>query len=148
MLRSAITALAVAVALLAVPSFAFAQSAGDQQYTDPLAGQHHNTHSGGGGTKGGSSGSSGSGTATPSGTIPAASASPQASAASTPSGTTARSQLPRTGFDVIVTVELGLAMLLSGLVAQRMLMLRDRPRPSLAPVDGPSRAPSLPARRP
>jgi hypothetical protein len=126
-------ALLLAVAVLALPASSFAQSAGDDQYQDPLAGQGGG--SGGGGSTGGGGGghgTTGSGSSAPT-TAPAAST-PSGSGA-TASGTqpaaatgagTANGQLPRTGFDVIITIELGLAMLLSGLVAQRLLVLRDR----------------------
>jgi hypothetical protein len=138
MLRRRTFALVLAIALLVLPATSLAQSAGDDQYNDPLAGQTGGGHSGtshsGGGHSGGSKGSTGtsgtSGTgsaatptpaaATPS-TSSAASANPQASAA-------ARKQLPRTGFDVILTVEMGLALLLTGVTAQRTLVLRDRRR--------------------
>jgi len=132
MLRSRYFALLAAIAALAFPAASLAQSAGDDQYQDPLAGQGGGGSSGGSGNTGstGSSGSSGSGSApatpsTPStpttsggseGTVPQASA-----AAKSTSG-----QLPRTGFDVVLTVELGLALLLTGVVAQRTIVLRER----------------------
>jgi hypothetical protein len=123
MLRSRTFALLLAIAMLALPATSLAQSAGDDQYQDPLAGQ-----TGGNGGKSGSNGSTGSTGSTGSApstpapaaaTDPATSGTPQASAAQ--SGT-----LPRTGFDVVLTIELGLAMLLTGIVAQRMIVLRDR----------------------
>jgi hypothetical protein len=107
--------------MLALPASSLAQSAGDDQYQDPLAGQP------GGGGHSGHTGSTGSSGSTPSAPTPAAATSPststtpQASAAQSSSG-----QLPRTGFDVIISFELGLAMLLSGIVAKRMIVLRDR----------------------
>jgi hypothetical protein len=132
MLRSRTFALLLALALLVLPATSYAQSAGDDQYQDPLAG-----HGGGSGHSGGrgSSGSSGStGTSGGSNTAPATQ-SPSTANTSTPTtgnspqATAAQAsgrQLPRTGFDVIVTIELGLAMLLTGLVAQRTIVLRDR----------------------
>jgi hypothetical protein len=128
MLRSRTFALLAAISMLALPGTALAQSAGDDQYQDPLAGQH-------GGSGGGSGSAPSSHTpATPSApsapSTPAAAAptstgtqasAPQASAAQTTPG-----QLPRTGFDVVLTVELGLALLLTGIVSQRMLALRER----------------------
>lgn len=122
--RSRTFALLLAIAMLALPASSLAQSAGDDQYQDPLAGQP--SGGGGGGNTGstGSSGGSGGGSApaTPSTTAGGAEgSSPQASAAQNGSG-----QLPRTGFDVIITIELGLALLLTGLVAQRVIVLRDR----------------------
>jgi hypothetical protein len=120
MRRSPLTALVLAIAMLALPAVSLAQSAGDDQYTDPLAGQHSGGHTG-------SKGSGGS-TSTP---TPAAAPATQTAAASTAGATSsqpsaARSQLPRTGFDVILTIELGIAMLLTGVVVQRLVVLRDR----------------------
>ena len=131
-----------ALAMLALPATSLAQSAGDDQYQDPLAnsggGSHgHITNSTGGGSSnsgnsgsGGGAGSSSSSTPSSSSNVPTASSStsgtsatPTASAAA--SGTT-KGQLPRTGFDVIVSFELGIAMLLAGLVGQRILTLRER----------------------
>src|SRR3954471_2857151 len=95
MLRSRSIALLAAIAALAFPAASLAQSAGDDQYQDPLAGQPSGGNGGGSGGLGGSSGSSGSGTApsTPSTpTTPTTSGgsegtAPQASAAaSNPSG--------------------------------------------------------------
>lgn len=128
MLRSRSLALLVALAALAFPAASLAQSAGDDQYQDPLAGQTGGGSSGNSGNSGnsGSSGSSGSGTTPSTPSAPTTSGgsegtAPQATAAATPSG-----QLPRTGFDVLLTVELGLALLLTGIVAQRTLVLRER----------------------
>ena len=127
-------ALLLALAVLALPTTAFAQNAGDDQYSDPLAGQGGGSSGSVSDNGGGSTGSSGGGggsTATPTTPTSAAntgtngvtptSGTPQATAAGGSQG-----ELPRTGFDVIVTIELGLAMLLAGLVAQRVLVLRDR----------------------
>lgn len=126
MLRSRYFALVAVIAALAFPAASLAQSAGDDQYQDPLAGQPSGGSSGGSHNSGSGSGNT-TPPATPStqpatasggseGTVPQTSA-----AASTPSG-----ELPRTGFDVLLTVELGLALLLTGVVAQRTLVLRDR----------------------
>jgi hypothetical protein len=126
MLRSRSLALLVATAALAFPAASLAQSAGDDQYQDPLAGQQGGGNGGNSGDSGGNSGDTGSAPTTPS--TPSApttggseGTAPQATAAASPSG-----ELPRTGFDVLVTVELGLALLLTGLVSQRTLVLRER----------------------
>jgi hypothetical protein len=140
MLRSRTLALLGALAMLALPASSLAQSAGDDQYQDPLAG-----HSGGGSHSGSGSGSgtgagsgntgggrSGGGASTPAAATPTtgtSGATAGSSGAGAPQATAAQSgsgQLPRTGFDVILTIELGLAMLLTGVVAQRMIVLRDR----------------------
>ena len=135
MLRTRTAALFVSLAMLALPATSLAQSAGDDQYSDPLAnnggstsGHVTNTTGGGGGS--GSSGSGGGSTSsgTPS-TVPTASSSGTGTATPTTgeaASGTPKGQLPRTGFDVIVSFELGLAMLLSGLVGHRVLALRER----------------------
>ena len=131
MLRSRYFALVLALAALAFPAASLAQSAGDDQYQDPLAGQPSGGNSGNSGSTGnsgssGSSGSTGTGTA-PAPTTPSTTSggsegtAPQAGAAASPSG-----ELPRTGFDVVLTIEIGLALLLTGIVTQRTLVLRDR----------------------
>jgi hypothetical protein len=127
----------LAIALLAFPATSLAQSAGDNQYQDPLAGQGGNSgssghHSGSSGSGSGGSGSTGSTRSSvpasaPATATPTSSAGTGTSADPTASGAqAANGQLPRTGFDVILTVELGLAMLLAGLVSHRLLVLRDR----------------------
>ncbi len=139
MLRTRTAALVVALAMLALPATSLAQSAGDDQYSDPLAGgggstSGHITNTTGGGGGSGSSGSGGGSTTsgTPSSTasnVPTASSSGTGTATPTTgeaASGTPRGQLPRTGFDVIVSFELGLAMLLSGLVGHRVLALRER----------------------
>ena len=132
MRRTTTMASLLAIAMLAFPSHVLAQSAGDNQYVDPLAGQsgtpHHGHIGSTGGGGGGGNPSGGSGGGGTNATLPAT----QASAASTygtQQGSTARTQrgqLPRTGFDVVLTIELGLAMLLTGVVVQRRVVLRDR----------------------
>ena len=131
MLRSRNAALVAALVTLALPATSLAQSAGDDQYSDPLANgggntSGHVTSTSGGGGGSGSSGGGSTSSGAPS-TVPTASSAGSATpttgeaASGTPKG-----QLPRTGFDVIVSFELGLAMLLSGLVGHRVLALRER----------------------
>jgi hypothetical protein len=136
MLRRRLLALFAALALLALPGTAFAQNAGDDQYSDPLAGQGGGSSgsvSDGGGGGGGSTGSSGGGgsgsSVTPTTPTSSAGGGVNTGTAGTPQATAAggsQGELPRTGFDVIVTIELGLAMLLAGLVAHRTIVLRER----------------------
>src|SRR3954451_19252605 len=135
MLRTRTAALFVSLAMLALPATSLAQSAGDDQYSDPLAnsggstsGHVTNTTGGGGGS--GSSGSGGGSTRSRTASA-VATASPSGTGTATPTtgeaaSGTPKGQLPRTGFDVIVSFELGLAMLLSGLVGHRVLALRER----------------------
>ena len=126
MLRRRTFALLAALAALGFPATSLAQSAGDDQYVDPIPADNGSGSSGSTGSSGGNSGSSGSSTpsapSTPSTpTTSGTTATPQAAGAEGAPG-----ELPRTGFDVIVTIELGLALLLTGLVSQRMLALRER----------------------
>ena len=107
------TAASLACALaLAAPAAAFAQSAGDDQYQDPLAGQD----GGGSGDSGGSTGGSGgSGGATP---APATGdTAPAQPAATTPGASTsaeAADELPRTGGEPLPLVAIGAALLITG----------------------------------
>jgi hypothetical protein len=139
MLRSRTAALVTALAMLALPATSLAQSAGDDQYQDPLAnsnggsrGHITNTTSGGSSNSGGGGGGGGSSSpSTPSSSSNVPTASSAATGTSTPTtgeaaSGTPKGQLPRTGFDVIVSFELGIAMLLAGLVAHRTLTLRER----------------------
>jgi hypothetical protein len=141
MLRSRTLTLLLSLAMLALPATSLAQSAGDDQYQDPLANSGgssngHTTDTGGGsGNSGSSGGSGGGGGSSSAGTPSSGSGSNVSTAGSAATGTpspaevasgTPAGQLPRTGFDVILTFELGFAMLLAGLVAQRLIVLRER----------------------
>jgi hypothetical protein len=132
MLRTRALAVIAVLALCGIPTTAFAQSAGDDQYADPLAGQGGSSGSvnDGGSSGGGGGGSSGSSVTPSTPTTTAAGNTGTSGVSGSGQNTTAaggaQGELPRTGFDVIVTIELGLAMLLAGLVAQRLLVLRDR----------------------
>jgi hypothetical protein len=136
MLWRRIFALCLALLAFAAPTVSYAQSAGDDQYQDPLAGGNGSTGGGstgggstGGGSSSGSSGGSSGSTApstTPAATTPGTTDPGTTGSSPTASDAQAPGQLPNTGFDVIVTFELGLAMLLLGLVSHRLLVLRDR----------------------
>ena len=119
MLRTPLLAIVTAMAVLAVPAAAVAQSAGIDQYQDPLATGHHKTqHSS---PQGGSSGTNGNASTT----------APQTTTTTDPTThatNTSGKQLPRTGFDVILPVEVGLLLLLSGLTLQRLLVVQSRRR--------------------
>jgi hypothetical protein len=125
--RKSVTALVCALALGA-PTAAFAQSAGDNQYFDPVGPDS------GGSTGGGSTPSSGGSTpSTPTAPQPATGTSsstpaPTSStaAASAPQEGTAAApgELPRTGGDPLMFALLGTAMLLTGAGA-RLLVVRD-----------------------
>jgi hypothetical protein len=143
MLRTRTAALATTLAMLALPATSLAQSAGDDQYQDPLAGSggshgHITNTTGGGSSSSGSSSSGGAGGGSSSSSSSPSTGSNVPTAGAATNGTTTtpttgeaasgtpKGQLPRTGFDVIVSFELGLAMLLAGLVAHRMITLRER----------------------
>jgi hypothetical protein len=141
MLWRRIFALCLALLALAAPTVTYAASAGDDQYQDPLQGGNGGSggstgggSTGGGSTGGGSSGSGSSGgssgsstpSTAPAATTPGTTDTGTTTSSPTASGAQAPGQLPNTGFDVIVTFELGLAMLLLGLVSHRLLVLRDR----------------------
>jgi hypothetical protein len=118
MLRSRTLAVLAALLTLAMPASSLAQSAGDDQYSDPLKGQ---PNGGGGGSTGGDSSGGGSTPSAPTSGAGTDGTAPEASAAQSSNG-----ELPRTGFDVVLTIELGIALLLTGVVAQRLIVLRDR----------------------
>ena len=124
--------LAALLVLAGAPAVAAAQSAGDDQYVDPFAGQDAG---GGGGSSGGQSGSSPSSSApsasAPSSSAPSSSApssSATAPAASPAPATTApvSTQLPYTGTATALRALLGAVLLLAG-VALR-LRVPDVPR--------------------
>jgi len=129
--------LAALLVLAGAPAVAAAQSAGDDQYVDPFAGQDAG---GGGGSSGGQSGSSPSASApsssapsssAPSSSAPSSSApssSATAPAASPAPATTApvSTQLPYTGTATALRALLGAVLLLAG-VALR-LRVPDVPR--------------------
>jgi LPXTG-motif cell wall-anchored protein len=103
----------VAALLLALPATAaFAQSAGDDQYQDPLGGGTGTTPSGpsngSGGGSGGNAGSAGTGATAP--------------AAPKPAGSSGPVTLPRTGFDALIPAVAGLLLLAGGAV----LLVRTR----------------------
>jgi hypothetical protein len=114
----ALTALITAAALLAAPTVALGQSAGDEQYTDPFQGGD-----GGGQEQPAQQPSEpapsepvepspgGNGTAE---AAPLAESAPSAEAAQEASPT-----LPRTGLPVLILATIGYALLLAGIVIRR-----------------------------
>ena len=139
MLRSRAFALLLAFAMLALPATSLAQSAGDDQYQDPLAGQNgggttsdNQTPSGSTGTTGGGttgstgttspSGTTGTGTTTPTTTTGTPTTVAQAGAEGSP---TPPGELPRTGGDPILVCIFGFAMLLMGTGLRTAVPSRD-----------------------
>jgi hypothetical protein len=106
----------VCVLLLGLPGNALAQSAGDNQYQDPFAGQSPSSSqpkqapSGGGGGGGNAGASAGT-------TAQAAPADPSATASQ--SQQQAGATLPRTGFNATLPLVYGLVLLLSGVALRR-----------------------------
>ena len=124
MLPLRLIALLAALAALALPATALAQSAGDNQYQDPLAGQHSGKkHS----SSSQSSGSSSSSSSTGTGSFSRAAQTTPAQSSATSAQATGK-QLPRTGFELLVPIELGLAMLLAGVTLRRVVTLRSDDR--------------------
>src|SRR4051812_1526358 len=124
MLRARTLTLFLLIAALAMPAAALAQSAGDNGYTDPLAGGNGGGGGSGGGGGGGGGGSAGGGSGGGGGATRGAQAG--GGSGSSPSVTAAREgsaahagELPRTGFDAVIPAELGLAMLLGGVAVRR-----------------------------
>jgi hypothetical protein len=108
---AALVALFVAVAL---PAASLAQSSGEDQYTDPLAGG--GSGSTGGGSSGAGSGGGGSAPAAPASTPPADTT--PAPTQATPAQAN-RNNLPRTGFPIALLVGSGLIMVGTGLAVRR-----------------------------
>jgi hypothetical protein len=111
-----LVALLVAVAL---PAAAIAQSAGEDQYTDPLQGGGSSGGGGGGSSGGGSSGGGGGG----GGSAPATQAQ---SDSATPTPTRAApakaddsGSLPHTGFPIAILLGSGMILLSTGLALRR-----------------------------
>jgi hypothetical protein len=113
----------VLVALLvgvALPAAAIAQSAGEDQYTDPLQSGGSGSSGGGGGSSGGGSGSGGGGGS--GGNAPATQSQANTNTAptqATPAQADDSGGLPRTGFPVAVLVGAGLILLSGGLALRR-----------------------------
>jgi hypothetical protein len=111
-------ALLVAVAL---PTAAVAQSAGEDQYTDPLQGEGGGGGGGGssgGGSGGGGGGGGGGGNAPAQSQQPATEATP-APAQATPAQATDPNDLPRTGFPVALLAASGVVLLAGGIGLRR-----------------------------
>ena len=108
------TASIASALLLAVPAPALAQSAGDDQYADPI--EQPAPPSDTSGTSGGSGGSGGGDTGSGSGVAPSTPAQPSAPAdpGAATAVTTAGGELPRTGADIALLCLVGAAFLLGG----------------------------------
>ncbi len=103
--------------MLAAPGTAFAQSAGDEQYQDPFAGddQSQSGDSQGGGSE------SAQATPTP---VPATPSQAPAPAATAVPAVSASQQLPRTGNDPITPAVAGFWLLLGGVALRAKVRVR------------------------
>src|SRR4030081_1324903 len=114
-----------ALMLLSPAAVAAGPSAGDQPYTDPLAGSNGSNSSSNGSASNGSSSSTPASSGSSSSAASSASSSTSATpAALTPPATTAQatgSTLPRTGFNAWVGAAFGVALLGAGLAVRRQV---------------------------
>jgi biotin carboxyl carrier protein len=111
MFRARAAAIATICLLLALPAAAFADSAGDNQYQDPLG----NTPS-----KPKKQASTTQTTATPAPATPAPSSSASQSTSATTTTTPSDGTLPRTGLPVLPMVAVGVALIAGGIVIRRL----------------------------
>jgi LPXTG-motif cell wall-anchored protein len=134
--------LVLAAVLLSVPAAAMATSAGDNQYTDPLAGQGNHHGSGGSQTPTGSTPQTPAPTPAPTPTPTASSSSGNSttplsasSTATSPSGATtvatnasaaSSRTLPRTGFDAGLGAAIGVSLIGIGLMTRRRIRYPSR----------------------
>ena len=114
MRKSVLTLTVLAFLAVSLPGAAFAQSAGDDQYVDPLNGVT------GGGSGSGGSGGSGSGSAGSAGTAGTGSA----AAGSGASGSALPGELARTGMELPLTAGAGVLLLAGGLGLRRISGVR------------------------
>ena len=120
--RSRNLAAALALIALAAPASAWAQSAGGDQYSDPLAGTPgHHSSGGGGGSTGSSSSPAPSSTSSGSTATASSSAGPREATPARPG------ELPRTGGEVGLVAWIGFALMLAGLTLRRRLAVEPRP---------------------
>jgi hypothetical protein len=117
--------LGLGLATIAAPA-AWAQSAGDEQYQDPFAGQGGGS-SGGGSSGGGSSGSSGS--AAPAAPAPTSTPGPAGATSAAAQAVAAQpSQLPRTGSDAWRLALVGAVLVIAGVGLRLRLRADGEPR--------------------
>ena len=107
------------LALLALPATALAQSAGDEQYSDPF-GKVENGNDNGGGGGGNATEAPAPDTSTPAAPAPAPAETSVESTGTTATDATG-AQLPRTGFPVLLLAGAGALLALSGAALRRRL---------------------------
>src|SRR4051794_33592506 len=119
--RTVIALLVALMAVVAVPSAAIAQSAGQDQYSDPLQNDgsgNSNSNSG----SNGNSGSSGNSQATPAQNTPQSSTPAATSPSTQTSAAQSNKTLPHTGFPVAFSILSGAALLASGIALRRRVV--------------------------
>ena len=104
--------------LLALPATALAQSAGDEQYSDPFGKVDKGGDDGGGGGGGGGNTSA---TPAPDTSTPSAPADTSVESTETTSTGATGAQLPRTGFPVLLLAGAGALLALGGATLRRRL---------------------------
>jgi hypothetical protein len=109
-------ALLATVLLLALPGVALAQSAGDDQYADPLSGQDQPADSG----QGNGDQPTDDGGSTPAPTAPAPDPAPTGAETTSTAAPGAGTTLPRTGYDVVLLFAAAFPLLLGGLTLRRV----------------------------
>lgn len=105
--------------LLALPATALAQSAGDEQYSDPFGKVDKGGDNAGGG--GGGGGGNTSATPAPDTSTPSAPADTSVESTETSSTYSTGAQLPRTGFPVLLLAGAGALLALGGATLRRRL---------------------------
>jgi hypothetical protein len=120
-----LAAVLTALLLLSSPTAALAQSAGDDQYEDPFAGQGDPSGGGGEPTQ---PAEPAPGTSAAPATSGSAGAEADAAAGTSASGSDGRSELPRTGLEAPLVAMLGSGLLLAG-AGLRLRVRADERRP-------------------
>jgi hypothetical protein len=108
------------LALLALPATALAQSAGDEQYSDPF-GKVENGNDNGGGGGGNATEAPVPDTSTPAAPAPAVTSVESTGTAGTAATDATGAQLPRTGLPVLLLAGAGALLALSGAALRRRL---------------------------
>lgn len=124
MLRPLLALLALAL-LLALPGAALAQSAGDDQYSDPFGDTQDGGQSGGGDTStgGGDTGSTGgepSGDDAPVSSEPDTGSTAPDTTTAVPVAVESGGELPRTGFEVVLLLAAAFPLLVAGVALRRV----------------------------
>lgn len=118
--KKTLIALLTAALLAGAPATALSQSSGDDQYTDPFAGQNGGGGNGGGGSGGGGGGSGSGAQGSSSGSSGAGNVASNGSSGSGSSAGTATGQLPNTGASPGLFAAIGATLSLGGVALRRL----------------------------